>query len=1188
MKRKITAFVLAAMMAVSGLSLPVFARYEYADSTYEYIDTEDLRVSYDEGTGKYVLTWPAVDTNGNLITANRLRAEGQERSTGNPTASWTFPTNGMIIAFNGWTPSGLNEDGSNVTAVSSDDRKPDHQIIKGIVDYETDYPINIYDQSSGAFVKKAYIDPTVVADSYATSYRIQYSKDGLNWEDPTADNWTFSSDLETVNHGGKKISHVIDDTIPDQERSKDKDRTDRVNTTFLEDQLTTELVGSFEGSTKYYVRVLAFNAKDSKSVNTPYKIFMTEFTTQAEAILTPAFPTVEGGGVFSQGGRGTEKQQGDVYVVTDLGDSVSDPQPGTLRYGLERRDRADGNKLYPRTIVFAVGGTIHIDPTATKGQRRFNINSNTTIAGQTAPGDGITIAGASAKFEGSNIIARYIRFRLGSGYDLDGGTASGENIVIDHCTFSYGVDEVFSAKELVNSSFQYNIINSGLSIPDKDGINSTDNELGEDTAKHGMGSIINGNNASYTHNLWSNNGTRNPRFEGGFSSASGIRYENLMDFDNNVIYNWGHGSGYGGERGNGLVNFENNYFKPGPNTLAKVKDLFYECYSGSYKSSYYINGNIMEGNDEVTADNTKGFKGLGSIGLQLDAKADYKNNYEPEPAEDAYQHVLDTAGASLHRDAWDNCLIEQVKNNTGYFINSHNEAGGFNTEVYEQPKEYEDTDKDGLPDKWEDEHGLDKNNGKDSTLIVTENDADKYGGSADPYLGYTHLEVYLNTITNEWAPTGLKYNTTHAETAAKAVNITAVKDSNGKELDLSTNLDLVMGETYTLETDDTASNGFEVYLNERKIADGKDGKAEFTPDKNGHAYLMIKSLGSSDVFNDPVKIFSAGIRTTVTNTPAAAKTFIDNLGDVNCDGEIKADDSALTLQYVLNKSSVKISNQGLRNAQVADGEIDASFSAAILQKALVSTFKFKNSTAVQTEDENAGPNLEGFSSSDIGLVRAPGYDFYDPATNSLITEGNGYLGRTGSSSNAKNIDTEEGFHYNYKQISGDVTITAKIYNWAKIDYYQMSGIMLAGDLTGTGEYYSAGMTYLKDEDYEGSTSISGSKRFEGRNIAAAYREKAGERNSSFYHRYLGVPQAKEGEAQIGGWAKAVKEGNKVTLYASLDGRTWYELYTSETTLPDKYYIGFATSSAQDSMDLATYNKSLITDIDIQYSAVYPN
>ena len=299
--------------------------------------------------------------------------------------------------------------------------------------------------------------------------------------------------------------------------------------------------------------------------------------------------------------------------------------------------------------MFAVGGTINIDPTASKSNRRLTIADNTTVLGQTAPGEGITIAGASTKFSGENIIVRYLRIRLGDGYDQDAATATGKNIVIDHCTFNWGVDETFTAKELINTSIQYNIIANSLSIVNKNGDNNTDPELnsGESEAKHGMGSILNGFDTSFTHNLWANHGTRNPRFEGAFTYG-GITYQNKVDFDNNVVFNWGHNSGYGGDRGSGNTNLINNYYKPGPNTLEKTKTRIFDC-DGSGTSSWYVTGNYMYGSDEVTADNALGVKDFGTAGKKLSSPVELTIPYNAESATDAYNSVINGVGASCFR-----------------------------------------------------------------------------------------------------------------------------------------------------------------------------------------------------------------------------------------------------------------------------------------------------------------------------------------------------------------------------------------------------------------------------------------------------------------------------------------------------------------------------------------------------------
>lgn len=1131
MKKKATAGILAAIIAASSFVLPVYADYDVDGSTYRFRTTSDLQADIDDSNNDMlVLTWPAVDTNGNVIHdlpgGNPLSADGQQMSNGNPKRGWTNPTTGMVISFPNWRPDGTVKPNNGYKGT-------DVNIVRGVTDDPTQYPLVINDaKDSSVFVKNAYLDPTVITESYATGYIIQYRKSGeTEWQDDQIFSnlmhgkkltraASFIGDLDldgsvtasdalmalqyvldnkmSISEEGLKnaqvmpgeinasfaadiLQHVLRDDYRSEVYTKREAGNDKQNTFFLYDQITTPMKNTLEPNTQYDIRVLAIDAqKDSKGEN-PFKIFETTVTTASNKVLTPAFPTVEGGGKNSQGGRGTETQQGDVYIVTNLTDSVSNPQPGSLRYGLKRLDRADKNSTYPRTIVFAVGGIIHVDDTVQKSQRNWDIGSNTTIAGQTAPGRGITLSGGTVKFNGENIITRYIHVRLGSGYDLDGSNATGENIVIDHCSFSHGVDETFSAKEIINSSFQYNIVESGLSMVDKDGVMNSDGELGADSAQHGMGSILNGYNTSYTHNIWAHNGTRNPRFEGGFT-YKGVRYENKLDFSNNIVYNWGHGSGYGGDRGSGQVNFEGNFYKPGPNTLEKVKDQFFSCDGTStYKNQYYISGNELAGNDEVTANNALGFKKLGNNDTQSSTRFKMVNEYQVDNTENSLMKVLTTAGASLWRDALDNRLMMQITKGTGSFVNDETESGGFDERTY--TSHIADTDKDGLPDYWEDEHGLNKGDASDSTLIITD--------EASPYNGYTNLEVYINDIVGDWN------GESNCTIATSTATITKLTDSKGNDIDISVNADIKAGETYTLYTD--TEYICDIYLNDKVVGHINAGAKSGTfkaPDKLGNYSLMIKaSDANGDDGHKDAEIFSDRVRTTV---------------------------------YTVNDS------------------------------------------------------MDGFTSADVGYTRAKGADFYNKTENSLITEGNGFFGMTSHGS-----PLEEGMHLTYKPVSGDVTITARVYNLEKIRYYQYSGVIIAAQPTIDSEFYSAGMTYLKDEDFDAKAGVNG-KRFEGRNIVTAIR-KPGSSRANILTRYLGIPQArKDNTAAIGGseggWAKVVKKGQTITTYGSTDGKDWYQLATYETTLPETCYVGFTTSSAQDSEDNITYNKTLFTDISIVNSA----
>lgn len=778
MRKRFTALAMALAMIFTLSGVNAFARYSVEDGSYNYRKTTDLEASV-EGE-KVVITWPAVDKSGNLINANPLESNSVY---GDPKGSFTFPIRGMLIEYPNWSIDGTHT--GNPTQLNTGDCN----VLMGMVDTETDYPVVCVDPANGnAKIKDAYLDNTVVAENFATAYKIEYSKDGVNW--------TLDHMMTTVNHGKKMWRADETAALGYKEDAK--------TTFFLEDQYVEALTGSLEEDTEYQIRVTATNAAKTTE---NFKEFTTTITTPKGAVKYPAFPTVEGGGTYSQGGRGTADKPADVYVVTNLTDSVSNPQPGSLRYGLLRKDRADGNTEYPRIITFAVSGVITVDSDATKSERRINIGSNTTILGQTAPGEGITIYGASAKFTGENIIARYIRFRLGEGYDQDAATATGENIVIDHCTFSWGVDECFSAKEIINSSIQYNIIASSLSFPNKTGENNTDAEVvsGESEAKHGMGSIINGSDVTYTHNLWANHGTRNPRFEGGFT-YNNINYTNKLEFSNNVIYNWGHNSGYGGDRGAGNTNMIGNYYKPGPNTIEKVYTRIFDIDGGL--SKYYFKDNVMTSSDEVTADNSLGFYEL-TAATTLSDPVELQIPYSATSADEAYNDVLDSVGASYARDAQDARLINEVKSGTGRYINNEFEAGGIGTAA-ESVQGPTDTDLDGIPDEWETAHGLNPNDASDAALIV--NDETK------SYNGYTNIEVYANDLLGEWEEsTVVPAKAENPEVVIKHVNNVQTGDviGEGDKFFFS----MKKGNSYNVIFDTNIScDSYKILLNDRVVA----------------------------------------------------------------------------------------------------------------------------------------------------------------------------------------------------------------------------------------------------------------------------------------------------------------------------------------------------------------------------------
>lgn len=466
---------------------------------------------------------------------------------------------------------------------------------------------------------------------------------------------------------------------------------------------------------------------------------------------TPSFPGAEGYGMYVTGGRG-----GAVYHVTSLAD---DGSVGTLRYAV--------NQSGARTIVFDVSGTIYLTSQLNIG------NGDLTIAGQTAPGDGICIADWPVVVKGNNVILRYLRFRLGNTYvsktDGDGGHegdglggVDGANIMVDHCTVSWSIDECMAIYGNRNTTVQWCMAYESL------------REAGHSKGAHGYGAMMGGGKTSYHHNLIAHHDSRTPRFV--YRSGDETSKENPTDYRNNVIYNYGKNGCYGGEEMN--INIVNNYYKPGPFTKMQ-RESYQKRIAGvgngtHYDSDgnvseyvwghYYVNGNKNSAWSDVTNDNWNiGFLNQISSDLKVakyawgDITADTIKMSEPMPfalvtthtADNAYNKVLSYAGASLKRDALDQVIANDAKNGTATYsadaktrpgiINSPTEAktdassdSAWPTLVSEEA--LTDTDGDGMPDNWEIANGLNPDDASDGPVVTDD--------------GYTNLEHYLNSLVS--------------------------------------------------------------------------------------------------------------------------------------------------------------------------------------------------------------------------------------------------------------------------------------------------------------------------------------------------------------------------------------------------------------------------------------------------------
>lgn len=495
----------------------------------------------------------------------------------------------------------------------------------------------------------------------------------------------------------------------------------------------------------------------------------------------PAFPGAEGHGRYTTGGRG-----GKIIHVTNLDDSGE----GSLRWALSQSGA--------KTIVFDVSGYIDL-------KSDLDVSSNTTIAGQTAPGDGITVRYYTVKYTGcDNVITRFIRFRRSQLKDInDGADATWgrrkSDIIFDHCSFSWSIDEVASFYDNKNFTMQWCTISEGLANP------------GHSKGAHSYGGIWGGKDASFHHNYISHIQNRAPRFNGARYEWDGwdkTKYQNAVDaervdYRNNLIYNWGNGNGSYGGPGGGYINIVNNYMKAGPGTknTKRVTQVSVGSSSNSTNdaliglaSRYFIEGNYVTAAAEPAnydwqgVDYDSGLKnvdgdryipdpnhkfgeiddyveidGTDCLKLKLDEPID-AGVVTTQDAETVYEKVMAYCGASLYRDAVDARYMEEcstgtvtyngdvpnpttnTKSGTKGIIDFINDPAGEQVEGTAsypvlkknvRPDDF-DKDRDGMDDAWELLNGLDPNDPDDANLYTL-----------DPMGYYTNVEVYLNQLVED-------------------------------------------------------------------------------------------------------------------------------------------------------------------------------------------------------------------------------------------------------------------------------------------------------------------------------------------------------------------------------------------------------------------------------------------------------
>ena len=407
--------------------------------------------------------------------------------------------------------------------------------------------------------------------------------------------------------------------------------------------------------------------------------------------------------------------------------NLNDDGPGSLRHAVTQ-------DIGPRTVVFNVSGNIELKSRLVIGQPYI------TVAGQTAPGEGITITRAPVGLTGDDGIVRFLKVRIGSGTTFDGmGLTGADYSIIDHCSISWTIDESFSSRGAHHITLQRTLISEALNVAGHDKY--------ETDKMHGYAATIGGDIGSFHHNLLAHNYGRNWSMGGGLNGDG--YYSGRLDIRNNVVYNWGHRTTDGGAH---EVNFVNNYYKPGG-----ASDIFVALtadHEGVGKGSqrYFFEGNVMPGYFDVNSQE-KGrrskIKNNEIVDYETFVDEPFFESYvETQSAIAAYKNVLSDVGANQPKlDNHDKRIIDETlkgshsrkgkKSNLPGMIDTEADSGGFPDYSSEARPEGWDSDHDGLPNWWEEAKGLNVNSPKDD-FSDSNNDDDKDG--------FTQLEDYLNWL----------------------------------------------------------------------------------------------------------------------------------------------------------------------------------------------------------------------------------------------------------------------------------------------------------------------------------------------------------------------------------------------------------------------------------------------------------